>query len=313
MPATHTERYSGDVHLQRDDSVALRGAEDVYVHPEAVDGRLDVRDPEYVYVDATDHGTASASPKTTVTGDLEDGYVESVAGDVAIAEAEDVFVAGDAAEDLAIRGAEQVFQPDGEGVDPTACDRQVSGWSQDRSFEGGADLAVVGAKNCVETTGIDAPDDPTRLYIVGWSNELRLEGRGTVQIQFVGRDNRVSLGPYLTAERVGTAGHENVIDRDPIPPEALIETSKSDAYGAATLGRHRVTWQEPAPDEDHCPNCGADTETVIARRQRDAYFLFGVPIWTVDDGGRSFECPECSRLGAAGASLSEDERRSLLG
>ncbi|WP_459191250.1 hypothetical protein [Halosimplex sp. J119] len=314
-----TERYAGDVRLagSHDPPVALRGAEDVFVGPESVDGTLRLADAEYVFTDvpAPSGGASPDTPAvaTEVTGDLEDGYVEDVAGDVVVSDVDDVFVAAGAADALNPAGAEQVFH-DGAGTptdSPDGYDVTVTGWNHSRDARDPRDgVAVRGAKNTVEVG--EGKHDLT-VYVVGWDNEVRIEGRDVdATVYFVGRDNRVSVGPYVSVTTAAESGFDNAVDSDPIPPEAVIETSKDEAHGEATFGRHRITWQEPAPDKDWCPHCGENADAVVARRQKDAFFLFGSAIRTYDSGGVSYECERCSRHIAGEVALSEEERKDAL-
>ncbi|WP_415379899.1 hypothetical protein [Halosimplex sp. TS25] len=322
-----TEEYSGDVRLAGSHAtpVGLRGAEDVFVGPDAVAGTLRLADVEYVFTDVPDGDSDGASQgdgdgvsekarvATEVTGDLEDGYVEDVDGDVVVSGVDDVFVAHDAAETLDPAGAEQVFHDDAAAPtgSPDGYDATVTGWNHSRDAVDPRDgVAVRGAKN--EVTVTDAKHDLT-VYVVGWENEVRIEGRGLdVTVFFVGRDNRVSVGPYVSATTASESGFDNALDADPLPPEAVIQTSKEEAHSGTTFGRHRITWQEPAPDKDWCPNCGEGADAVITRRQKDAFFLFGSAIRTYDSGGVSYECERCSRHVAGGVDLSEQERKDAL-
>ncbi|MFC7197372.1 hypothetical protein ACFQL4_26565 [Halosimplex aquaticum] len=135
-----TEEYSGDVRLagSHEAPVGLRGAEDVFVGPDAVAGTLRLADVEYVFTDVPDGDSDSTAAgdgvATEVTGDLEDGYVEDVDGDVVVSGVEDVFVAYDAAETLDAAGAEQVFHDDAAAPtgSPDGYDVTVTGWNHSR-------------------------------------------------------------------------------------------------------------------------------------------------------------------------------------
>ncbi|ERH13884.1 MAG: hypothetical protein J07HB67_00137, partial [halophilic archaeon J07HB67] len=132
-----------------------------------------------------------------------------------------------------------------------------------------------------------------------------------VSVFFVGRDNTVTVGPFLSAAVAAESGFDNTLDHEPVPPSAVIQTTREEAHETATLGRHKLTWQEPADGEEWCPNCGSSADAVIRRRQRDAFYLFGRPVRTYDEGGESFECEHCSRYNGP-VSLSETERREAL-
>ena len=318
-----TERYSGDVRLagSHEVPVGLRGAEDVFVGSDAVDGTLRLADAEYVFTDVPADGTAGdgeiapdrPSVATEVTGDIEDGYVERVDGDVVTREVADVFVAADAADALDPAGAEQVFHDDAgtPTTDPSGYDVTVIGWDHSRDARDPRDgVSVRGAKNDVTVT--EGKHDLT-VYVVGWDNEVRIEGRDIdATVYFVGRDNRVSVGPYVSVTTAAESGFDNAVESDPVPPEAVVQTTKDEAHSGKIVGRHRVTWQEPATDKDWCPNCGEDADAVVARRQRDAFFLLGTPVRTYDDGGVSYECERCSRHVAGDVRLSEAERKEAL-
>jgi hypothetical protein len=312
-----TSEYTGDVRLgNRTECVGLRGPEDVYVLSGAVDGELAVRDAEYVFTDVpatSTPGVDGADVEATVAGDVADGYVEDVADDAVVAGAEDVFVAFDGASTLSTAGVEQVFHDAAAAPTrpPGEYDVSVDGWNHSREVrDPRTGVAVVGAKN--EVTVRAAAHDLT-VYVAGWDNEVRVEGKNAgVTAYFVGRDNRVSAGPFLSVTTAAESGYDNVATADPVPPEAVVQTTKEEAHRDAFIGRHRLTWQEPATDKEWCPNCGADADAVVVRRQRDATFLFGVPVRTHDDGGRSYECEQCSPHLLEDVSLSEAERRSAL-
>ena len=310
-----TERLSGDVRLAggHDAPVGLRGAEDVYVGTGGVDGVLRTADAEYVFTDVAPGADGDGeSVATDVTGDIEDGYVEDADGDVVVRNVEDVFVEYGAAEAVSDVGAEQVFYDDSAAPtkSPEDYEVRVTGWNHSREARDPRDgVSVRGANN--EVTIREASHDTT-VYVTGWGNEVRVEGRGAgVTVFFVGRDNTVSVGPYLSATTAAESGFDNVVDVDALPPEAVIQTSKDEAFADATIGRHKVTWQEPADGKDWCPNCGSDADEVVARRQKDAFFLLGTPVRTYDDGGASYECEQCSPH-AVDPTLSEDERKDAL-
>jgi hypothetical protein len=313
-----TEQFSGDVRLNNrtETPVGLRGAEDVYVEADSVTGTLRIVDAEYVYTGIPATGTPDPDDPAVqreVTGNLEDGYVEDVVGTAAVGEAEDVFVEHGAAETLETTGVEQVFHDDTAAptMSPDDYEVSVSGWKRsesDRDPRNG--VSVVGAKN--EVTVSEAKHD-LAVCLTGWDNEVEITGRNLdVTVYFVGRDNRVSVGPYVNATVGAECGADNELDRAPLPPEAVIQTTKSEAYDDAFFGRRRLTFQEGAPDKDWCPNCGESSDAIITRRQKDAFFLFGIPIWTFDEGGESYECEVCTRHSVEGVDLDPDERKDAL-
>lgn len=311
---TDPERLTGDVRLDGyRETVGLSDVEDVFVHGGAVDGELAVADGEYVFTDvptSDDSASDERSVETAIAGE-EDGYVRD-AENVVLRNVEDVFVHNDGANTLTADGAEQVFR-DGDATPtkpPEEYEVTVSGWDHTREARDPRDgVAVLGARNEVTLTQVS--HDAT-VYVVGYENEVTVEGkRADVTVFFVGRDNTVTVGPFCSATTAAESGFDNQVNREPVPPSAVIQTNKEQAHADATFGRHRLTWQEPVSGKDWCPNCGADADAVIRRRQRDAFFLFGTPIRTYDDGGESFECEECSTH-VGSVSLSEDERRDAL-
>jgi len=308
-----TENFSGDVRLQgRRETVGLRGVEDAYVSADAVAGALKITDAEYVFTDQPADAADGVPPEavdTEVAGDLEDGYVEAV-DDAVVAETEDVFIERGAAQSLEVEGVEQVFRDDDAPPDlPDTYDVSLTGWNHSREArDPETGVSLLGARNEITVSG--ATTDLV-VYVTGWENEVRLEGRGaSVDVHFVGRDNTVSTSPYVTATVETESGFDNTLDSDPLPHEAIIETEKDEAFGF--LGRHKATWQEPAEGKDWCPNCGESADAVIARRQTDAFFVFGIPVRTYDDGGKSFECEHCTRHAIGEVGLSESERKSAL-
>lgn len=309
--------FSGDVRVDGAETapVELEGAEDVYVSAEAVDGTLEIYDPEYVFTDVpTDDGRVDPeSVRTEIGGALEDGYVDRVDGDARITGAEDVFVEHGAAETLSTVGAEQVFHDDAAAPTRSPEDYEVSlsGWEGTRSVRDPRDgVSVRGARNDLTVT--DARHDLT-VYVAGWGNEVRIEGQAIdVTVYFVGRDNRVSVGPYVTATVGSESGYDNDLESDPLPPEALIERTESEAYSGLWIGRHRVTYQEPAPEKEWCPNCGESADAVITRHQRDAFFLLGKPIRTYEHGDGAFECEHCTPAAIGPVELTPEERKRIL-
>ena len=339
---TTPRRVSGDARVaEADGPVGLGVPEDVFVHGDAVDGDLYVRDGEYVFTDVpTDHdasadndasgdtdasadndasGDTDASPDTGDTSPTvqtaieggEDGYVERAGGDVVV-DSEDVFVHHAGADRVDASGAEQVFADDTAQPTKPPADYEVtvSGWQHEREARDPRDgVSVVGARNEIVVRELD--HDAT-VYVVGWGNDVRVEGRDAeVSVFFVGRDNTVTVGPFLSAAVAAESGFDNSLDHEPVPASAVVQTTREEAHEQATFGRHKLTWQEPASDEEWCPNCGSKADAVIRRRQRDAFYVLGQPVRTYDEGGESFECEHCSRYDGP-VSLTEAERREAL-
>ncbi|WP_049924288.1 hypothetical protein [Halopiger djelfimassiliensis] len=309
--------FTGDVHVGGGETapVELRGAADVYVSADAVAGTLTIFDPEYVFTDVSpgDDRVDSDAVRTVLTGDLEDGYVDRVDGDAIVTEVEDVFVEHGAAEVVSAVGAEQVFHDDAAAPtrSPEDYEVSVSGWERSRSVRDPRDgVSVRGGRN--ELTVTDARHDLT-VYVTGWGNEVRIEGQAVdVTVYVVGRDNRISVGPYVTATMGAESGYDTELESDPLPPEALIERTESEAYDGLLFGRHKVTYQEPA-DKEWCPNCGERADAVITRHQRDAFFLFGRPVRTYEHGDGAFECEHCTPVAVGPVELTPEERKRILG
>lgn len=311
-----SQTYDGDVTLAGSERppVELRDPADVFVATDSVGGDLIIRNAEYVFshqlVDG-EHGVPDA--ETTVRGDLEDGYVERVDGDVVVSDAEDVFVAADAAEGaFAAPGAENVYSDESvPSVTPDEYDVSTVGWQQ----SGTASDPSVG----VYAAGMDHEIELTKtrqnleIYLVGHGHDVHVEGRSAeLSVHFVGYDNTVHVGPYLTADVVSDTGFDNEVDAAPYPAEDLVEMSRREAYSNAGFGRRKVTFQVPAADEDWCPNCGRAADAVIERRQMEAFFLFGRPVWTYEQSTNpACECEHCSP-NAVHAELSPAERRAVL-
>jgi hypothetical protein len=307
--------YSGDVTLagECDAPAALVDPADVFVASKGVRDGLVLRNVEYVFAGPSIDGNVDAgTPATRYAGDVEDGYLTDVRGRAIVTDAEDVFIAhGATGGGIDVDGAEQVFH-DGRTPDrsPQSGDATVTGWRQSRSLGDpptGVRLAGIGH----EVTITDPPGSLT-LYLTGYDHSVRIEGGpAAVTVHVVGRDNRVSTGPYVDASIATESGHENVVESDPVPIEDVIETSEAAAFDSVTIGRARVTYQIPATDEEWCPNCGADADAIVERHYRDALFLFGVPVYTFEAGGDSYNCEACATL-PPDARLSEAERRNLL-
>jgi hypothetical protein len=308
--ATH---YDGDVTLTGEPGpVVVEDPGDTFVRGEAVTGDLKLVDAEYVFTDTpVEGGTTVDEPELRVAGDIEDGYLDrrGVEGDAVVADAEDVFVAGGAAGTLDVTGAESVFRASGDPPDTDGFETLV-GWRRSGSLENPGGVALVGARHDVPGSGVT---DGVRVSGVGHDHRVRVDApRGTdadVTVRFLGYENTVRLGPYLRATETVEGGYDNVVDADPYPVSDLVETSRGEAFGVASFGRQKVTYQQEAT-EDWCPNCGAEADAIIERHQEDVLLLFGIPVKTYDDGGVSYECEECAvRTDAA---LSESERRSVL-
>ena len=308
--------YSGDVTLTGSERppVELRDPEDVFVPTAGVGGDLDVRNAEYVFThhpvgsDATVEGA-----ETAIRGDLEDGYVERVDGDVRVVDAADVFVAADAVDGaFSAPGAENVYADDDPpAVTPGEYDVTTIGWRQSGSAsDPGVGVYAVGTDHDVELEGVRTDLD---LYLVGHGHDVRVDGRSAdLSVHFVGYGNTVHVGPYLTATVASETGFDNEVDAAPYPAEDLVEMSRREAYSNAGFGRRKVTFQVPADDE-WCPNCGEAADAIVERHWMEAFFCFGIPLWTYDrstDPAR--ECEHCSP-NAVHAELSPEERRDILG
>ncbi|RDI69792.1 hypothetical protein [Halopelagius longus] len=313
-----TTTYDGDVTLNGSERppVELLDPADVFVTTNSVGGDFAVRNAEYVFTHQSidvERPDERGDAETTIGGSLEDGYVEQVDGDVVVTDAEDVFVAAEAAEgEFSAPGAENVYADD---VSPTASpeeyDVSTVGWRQSATAtDPTTGVYAVGMDHEIELTKARRN---LELYLVGHGHDVRVEGRDAdVTVHFVGYDNTVRVGPYLSADVASETGFDNEIDAAPYPAEDLVEMSRSEAYSNAGFGRRKVTFQEPTDDEEWCPNCGQAADAVIERHQMEAFFLFGYPVWTYDRSTNpACECEHCSP-NAVHAELSPEERRSVL-
>lgn len=310
--ATH---YEGDVTLTGEPGpVVMENPEDTFVRAGAVDGALKVVDPEYVFVDtAVGGGVTVGAPDLRVAGDLADGYIDrqGIDDDAVVVDAEDVFLASGAATGVVdVTGAESVFRPDDDPPDLSGYET-VTGWRRDATIDSPTrGVALVGARHDVSVASVTS--DVT-LYLVGHDHRVRVDGppdqEVDLTVRFVGYDNTVRVGPYLTIGSTTEVGYDNVVDADPYPVADLIETTRDEAYGVVSFGRTKVTYQTEA-DEEWCPNCGTDADAIIERHEEDVLVAFGIPIKTYDEGGVSYECEECAVR--VDPTLSEAERRSVL-
>jgi len=310
--------YSGDITLTGDEQppVKLVDPENVHVESGAVDGDLKVLNAEYVYTNTPAGGTAEiGAVETEISGTIEDGYLESggVDGDVVVVDAEDVFIEHDAVGgDLQIIGDEQRFQDDSD-TDPLPRERYdegVTGWNRELSLtDPDTGVSVTGGRNSVR---IETTEAGFELYLTGWNNDVRIDGRGSVRLHLVGSNNTVEVSAYTDVTVATESGHDNTVEADAFPVEDLIKTSQSAAYREAFIGRKKITYQVPAMDEDYCPGCGATADAVIERHQEDAFFLFGYPIYQFEAGSGSYECEECSAHAHPDVRLSESERKDLF-
>lgn len=310
--------YSGDVTLtgSAPTPITLTDPEDVYIHPNAVSGDLELHDVEYVFTATPLEGGADVADATTeVAGSIEDGYVdpESVDGDLRIAHADDVFIGPDAVDGACTAlGPERVFDAgatDPPSRDPMTYDVHVSGWQQTRTVENPA-VGVLVAGSRADVTITDASGQ-IALVLIGTDHTVRVEGDASVNLHIVGRDATVELAPYIDIDRAVETGFDNDVTVEPVPYDDLIETTKDEAYSRITVGRAKVTYQTPARDETWCNGCGKDAETIIRRHHEDAFFLFGIPLKTYASGSRTEECEHCAER--IDASLSAAEREDVFG
>ncbi|PSQ45838.1 hypothetical protein BRD17_00520 [Halobacteriales archaeon SW_7_68_16] len=291
---------TGDVSLTGGEAtpVGVRGTEDCFVPTGSVDGDLRIVDAEYVYTHRAIGDAAVERLATSLTGAIEDTYAEEVDGDVVVADAEDVYVGVDAvAGDVGVLGAERVFGPaaTGPGVPPGRL-RSIVGWDrEERVTDVDRGLHVAGGR-C--SLAIESLTGTIEAYVLGHHNEVRIEGRGDVDIHVVGAENEVSVGPYVDATLETAVGRDNDLRSDSYPVEDLISETRSEV--TPFLGRSKVTWQEPA-GESPCPSCGTDTTAVIERRRMDALFVFGYPLRVYESGSRH-ECVACTREPPTGIS-----------
>lgn len=151
------------------------------------------------------------------------------------------------------------------------------------------------------------------MFVTGWNNSVEITGRDcTVTLHLIGSHNRVTVGPYVSVTRGIDASLETTLTTEDIPYADIIETTKNEALDTAGFGRRKLVYQVPAPAEEYCPSCGAASDRVIERKQLDAFFLFGTPVYTFERGGSAYECEECSMNAHPDVALSEDERRELF-
>ncbi|MGB9955388.1 hypothetical protein ACOZ4B_03190 [Haloferax prahovense] len=315
--------YDGDVTLNGSERppVELHDPADVFVGGASVAGDLTVQNAEYVFTHAPvtddaavgDGTVGDAAVETEIRGSLEDGYVQSVDGDVLLGDAEDVFIAADAADGaVSAPGAENVYAGEATPVAaPDDYDVSTFGWKQSGSAtDPDTGVYAVGMAHDIDLTKVNSD---VELYLVGHGHEVRVEGRGAaVSIHFVGYDNTVNVGPYLASSVETDTGFDNAVDADPYPAEDLVEMSRSEAYSNAGFGRRKVTFQEPANGDEWCPNCGKPAEAIIERHQMEAFFLFGWPLWTFEQSTNpARECEHCSP-NAIHAELSASERREIF-
>lgn len=308
--------YDGDVTLNGSEQppVELRDPADVYISTESITGDLTVQNAEYVFTHTPVSSAQTVSDaETEISGTLEDGYVQSVDGDVLLTDAEDVFIATDAVDGaVSAPGAENVYSDDVPlAADADAYDVSTFGWEQSgTTTDPETGVYAVGMTHDIEAKKVRRDIE---LYLVGHGHDVCVDGKGaTITVHFVGYDNTVHVGPYLASTVETDTGFDNEVDAKPYPAEDLIEMSRREAYSNAGFGRRKVTFQVPNEGDDWCPNCGEAAEAIIERHQMEAFFLFGYPIWTYDRSTNpARECEHCSP-NAIHAELSERERRTIF-
>lgn len=314
---TDTQTVDGDVTLTDAENTPAKVTKPENVHflPESVDGDVKLINPEYVFKpsDGTE-ATTMEDPAVEYTGSVEDSYIEtgSVTGDLIVENPEDVFFAHNAVNgSISIVGGEDTFT-DPNGNEPNGdFPHEVGYWGQFNSFENPSDgIRVVGGRNEVTITELR---DDVEVYVLGWNNDVAVNSeRGTVNIHIVGSHNTVTADEYTELRVQTNAGVENTLTDKQFPTEELIETTKKEAFGDKTFGRHKVTYQKKAVDASYCKSCGEETETIIKRHQKDAFFLFGKPIYTYESTQGSHECVECSDVADLDAELTEEERKDIF-
>lgn len=316
-----SKTYSGDITLTGtlESPIEVTDPDDVFVRMNAISENLIVNNAENVFTHfSTDDSVTESDIVTTVHGDLEDGYVEddAVDGDLRISDVEDVFIPVHAAGgEFGIGGAENVYSTSTTEIDvpsdPDVYDQSTIGWRQSATVsDPETGVYVTGAHHTIE---VDRTATDIDVYVVGYGHDVTIEGRAAaVSVCILGYENTVRVGPRLSVEDCETGFDNEVID-DPYPVEDLIDTSKEEAFDNAGFGRHKTTYQQPATDEEWCPNCGTAADAIVERHQLDAFFLFNHPIKVF---GRSMnpamECEHCS-MNAVTGKLSEQERKSVLG
>ncbi|MFC7072643.1 hypothetical protein ACFQJ7_17060 [Halovenus rubra] len=313
------QTYTGDVTLNGDETppVEVTGPENVYLRHDSIRGDLQITNAEYVYT-ATPAGETVeiTDTNTTITGDIEDGYADpqGVSGDVVVSNAEDVFIEHGAVEgDVQIIGDEQRFTTQSPTQTPSLGrhDTVIQGWKRSQTVpDPDVGVSVVGAQNTVTIPDVE---NNFELYITGVDNTVRVEGhRITASIHFIGADNTVETSPYVNTTVKTDTGIDNSVNTDTIPVEDLIETSKKEAYSNAFIGRKKIMYQQPAPEQPHCPSCGADADAIIERCREDAWFLFRYPIYHFEADGDVYECDECTTTALNDVLLTEQERKQAF-
>jgi hypothetical protein len=314
-----SQSYSGDVTVDShtDDAVEVVGPENVHLVSGGVDGDIKIVDPEYVFL-AAEEDTESVSIDTvgeTIEGSIEDIYTEpeSVTGDLRIESATDVFVEpGAATGAIEVTGHEQLFADIGEhSVGRGNAGTVLTGWERSTTVtDPTAPLGITGGRCQLSVEQLQTDID---VFVTGWKNSVEITGRDcTVTLHLLGSHNAVTVGPYVSVTRGIDASLETTLTTEDIPYADIIETTKDEALNTAGFGRRKLVYQTPAPQEDYCPSCGASSDRVIERKQLDAFFLFGRPVYTFERGESAYECDECSMNAHPEVTLSEEERKELL-
>ena len=320
--STTTVNIENDVTITGDEEtpVNLKHAENIYIESQAVSGDLLIENAEYVFSnEETGNNVTFSAPKTELTNvnpsKIDDGYIrqDGVSGDLKISNVEDVFIERNAvAGNIQIIGEEQRFYDQSDIEPPTASgyDKIITGWNHTESVDDPeTGVKIFGGKNTATVTipyGSNA-----HVYLTGWNNTVDIKGKGSVTLHIIGSHNKITLGSHIDKTIATQSDLETTIITQSIPPAELIETTKTAAFDKATFGRNKVTYQEPAPDKSECPNCLAETNSIIERHQIDAFFIFGYPIWTFEPSTASHKCEECTDISPE-ADLTEEEKDNLL-
>lgn len=311
-------RQTGDVILDGTATapVQIDGAENIHVQESSVNGDLLLVDVEFVFTgqdtdtDAPDVDVESITETKFYGPELEDAYIRNTKGDVIITNAEDVFIEPNAVSgDIRVIGAEQQFHHDVPQTSHSTATESAVGWKQNIVTERPQDDVVALGSKC--TVNVSNIRDHADVYVTGWENDVTLTGRGEATVYLIGSNTNLEIGGLLDAD-VRKIGVDNAVVKQDFPVEELIDQRKSEAFSEAGFGKETVMYQEPMPTEDGtCPVCQANADAIVKRTSLEAYFLFGHPVYQVDQSSFN-ECEECAEVKTTDVELTEADRQQIL-
>lgn len=303
---------TGDVHVSvGSEIVTVDEAENVHVKADSIGENLVIKDAEFVYTgqDTSEYESDEVNVKDSgikyYGSDMEDVYIENTASSVVIENSHDVFVEpGSVSGEIVNIGSENVFCGNLDVPNRDVADASVFGWKDTKSIEKPDNQVVILGTNC-NVSIADVRSELT-VYVTGFDNDVRVDGRGSVKVNIVGSNNNLSFGG-LTNVDLTDVGKDNVTKQDDFPVSELIENRREEAYTDASFGKNTVTYQQPLNNRAECPVCTSNSDAIVKTVTETCFFLFGHPIYKYKEIANYISCEKCTESDIAEVSLNEDE------